>query len=226
MEHKKEQLNIIITAAEITKGMKSVGSKSLLKLKNSTSLIEHQIISLQKFYPGSKIYISTGFESEKIHKIAQQYKNIEIMYNQDYKNSNQGKGIVQCIVSGKLDNALILSSGIMFKHVFTINKKHSRIYILSKPKNYFDVGCHDTTTVDYLFYDLPQKWSECVYLNSSAITRLKSLLDKHNMDQLYLFEIINLLIDSGHGFDSCIIPKQKIMKVTGLKDISKAKAFI
>jgi hypothetical protein len=46
------------------------------------------------------------------------------------------------------------------------------------------------------------------------------------MDQLYLFELINLLIDAGENFRSAIIPKQQIMKVTGLKDLSKAKAFI
>jgi bifunctional N-acetylglucosamine-1-phosphate-uridyltransferase/glucosamine-1-phosphate-acetyltransferase GlmU-like protein len=226
MDHNKATPNIIITAAEITKGMKSVGSKSLLRLKNSIPIIEHQIISLRKFYPKSQIYISTGFESDKIHKIVQQYGGIEIVYNQDYRNTNQGKGIVQCLDACDIDSALILNSGIMFKHNFAINKQSSIIYLLSKSKKDFDIGCHDTTNVDYLFYDLPQKWSECAYLSHSAIHRLKNLREKQTMDQLYLFELINLLIDSGENFYGSVIPKQKLMKVTGLKDLPRAKAFI
>lgn len=223
---RKESINIIITAAEITKGMKSVGSKSLLKLRNSVPLIEYQIKWLKKFYPKSTIYISTGFESDKIQKIAQQYQNTEIIYNPDYKNTNQGRGIMQCLDAGQLDNALILNSGIMFKHIFTADGESSVVYLLNKPKTYFEVGCHNLESVDYLFYDLPQKWSECVYLGHTAIHKLKILRDKNSMDQLYLFELINLLIDAGENFSSAIIPKQQIMKVTGLKDLSKAKAFI
>ena len=63
----------LIIASEVTKGMKSIGSKSLLRLKNSTLLIEYQIKELQKQHPGINIAISTGFESDKMVKALSNY---------------------------------------------------------------------------------------------------------------------------------------------------------
>ena len=56
-----EPIHALIIASEVTKGMKSIGSKSLLKIKNSVLVIEHQIIELQKQHKHIDITVATGF---------------------------------------------------------------------------------------------------------------------------------------------------------------------
>jgi hypothetical protein len=57
-----QKLNALIIAAEVTKGMKSMGSKSLLKLKNSIFVIEYQINELRKHYKDIDITISSSLK--------------------------------------------------------------------------------------------------------------------------------------------------------------------
>ncbi len=85
-------IDAIINISEITKGMKSVGAKALLKI-NNTSIIEHQINQLKSINRNIKINIITGFEHEKIKKTLSKYRNINIIYNKQYETTNQSMGL-------------------------------------------------------------------------------------------------------------------------------------
>ena len=88
-----EPIKALIIASEVTKGMKSVGSKSLLKIKNSMLVIEYQIKELKKYYKDIDITIATGFESEKMIKLLNSY-DVKFLYNSDYQTTNQAKSII------------------------------------------------------------------------------------------------------------------------------------
>jgi hypothetical protein len=107
-----------------------------------------------------------------------------------------------------------------------LGRKTSKIYTIDKPKINFNIGCHNTETIQYLFYDFPVPWSECVFLNIEALSVLKDYMDKHNIDQNYLFETINVLLSRDVFFEKVTIPKNKIMKISSIKDIQKAKLFV
>jgi hypothetical protein len=218
--------NIIISAAEITKGMKSVGSKSLLKIKNDTTIIEYQIQQLKTHYPKSPIYVLTGFESDKVNKVLSRFRNVHTIYNEQYKTTNQCHGIVKCFEQYSLSNALIISSGVICKIAFNIIDI-STVYLIDKEKENFTIGCGESssTKAEYLFYDLPKKWTECVFLNQSAINTINDTAKRNKTDQMFLFEMINMLIDQGEGFDINTIQKKHIIKIGGIKDIRKAKVF-
>ena len=219
----------LIVVPEITKGMKSIGSKALLKIKNSTAILDYQILQL-KTLPGLRnIYISTGFESDKIKKNVVSYKNVTIINNDQYESTNQTKSILLYLNSVQCDlkNLLVISNGILFKNCFgDLSHNQSKIYLIDKPKINFNIGCHDTPSVQYLFYDFPVPWAECVLLNTEALNLLKEYSSKNCIDQNYLFETINILLSNNIPFDRIIVPKNKIMKVSSIKDIQKAKLFI
>ena len=80
-------INALILAPEITRGMKSLGSKALLEIKKKISVIEHQIHLLKNICRDIKITAITGFESEKIIPILEKH-NINYIYNPNYKNTN------------------------------------------------------------------------------------------------------------------------------------------
>jgi hypothetical protein len=223
-------INVLVLIPEITKGMKSIGSKSLLKIKNSKSIIEHQIELLLSMKNKVSINIATGFDNDRINKTIDKYKNINIVYNDQYENTNYGKCIKLFIQQNpNIDNLFVIGSGILFKeNIFPQSSfgNMSRIFILDKPANNFNIGCNANKNIEYLFYDLPEPWAECVYLDLSGIGGLKTLIEQKNIDQMYIFEIINDLLLLNIDFQKEYFSRSKFFKISSTKDINRAKLFI
>jgi hypothetical protein len=58
-----------------------------------------------------------------------------------------------------------------------------------------------------------------------SLNLIKSI-DKQKISQMYLFEIINLLIERKLKFDIITTDKKNFMKINNVKDIPRAKVFI
>jgi hypothetical protein len=221
-------IDILIITPEITKGMKSVGSKCLLPLRKNLSVIEYQIAQAQKITKQSHITINIGFDSEKIISKLYRYRTIRYLVNHDYNNTNQAKNLLLYIDQYKPKNLLILSSGLLLKEN-TIEKTHlqaeCKIFMLHKHKNNFSIGSSMSKNLEYLFFDMDEPWTEIVYLNEDAINIL-STCDRNIFKQMYLFEVINFLLSKNIKFTKVYINKGSIMKINNYKDLDKAKVFI
>jgi len=223
-------LDILIIAPEITKGMKSLGSKALLAIKKNLSVIEYQIAQARSIDKHARITTILGFEYEKILNIIKQHKNIDYIINYEYKHTNQAYSLKLFYDQHKdVSNLLIISSGVLLKDL-VIDKSmlmdHSKVFLLNRDKENFELGCsQDSNYTEYIFYDLPFRWSECIYLNKEGIEATKEFVGKNISEQMYLFEAINNILKN-IDIDKCVIDRRKIMKITNQKDIAKAKVFI
>lgn len=220
-------IDILLICPEITKGMKSIGSKCLLQLKKNMTVIDYQVIQLQKIKE-SKITINIGFDSEKIIGVLDKYKKINYTINNNYHNTNQGINLISYIKKYNPKNLLVFSSGILIKNNIidkkTLNGKN-KIFILNKTKQNFNLGCCNTENIEYIFYDMPEPWSEIVFLNMETIQFLSSYEEDY-FDQMYLFEIINFLLKHNIEFDKIYLNKTDLMKIENTKDLQTAKLFI
>ena len=226
-------IDALILIPEITKGMKSIGSKSLLKIRKTKHIIDHQIEQIQSISKKIRIHIATGFDNEKIKKIVSKYNNpnINILHNADYETTNYGRSVELLINNLQEDSngLFILCSGVLFKkNTFhhTCLKNNSKIFLLNNTKSNFNIGCTIGDKIEYMFYDLPEPWAECAFLNSEAIGRLKNLATSKTIKQMYVFEILNDLMSQNVNFEKKYILKGKFFKINGTKDLTKARAFI
>lgn len=221
-------IDILIITPEITKGMKSIGSKCLLPLRKNLSVIEYQISQIQKISKQSVITINIGFDSEKIISKLYRYRSIRYLINDQYDNTNQGNNLLLYIHKYKPKNLLILSSGLLLREN-AIQKndlqKECKIFMLNKPKANFSIGSSLSKDLEYLFFDMEEPWSEIAYLNEEAIDLLLNN-DQKIFDQMYLFEIINFLLSNNISFTKTYLNKSNIMKINNSKDLNKAKIFI
>lgn len=225
--------DIVIIIPEITKGMKSFGPKALIAVKGKT-LIEHQISILRSIYKNNHIYLLTGFESDRIKKTITTSKiispkNISIIENKNYDTAGQMTSIVSYIQQKQNNNgAIFINNGIITKFNFakSFNKANNSIFLIKGKKNNFNIGCADQKPIEYLFYDLPILWSECIYLNSETMSTIKEILLPHELKTLFFFELINKLLERSITFDPIMIPKTQIAKINHIKDVNKAKIFI
>lgn len=222
-------IDVLIIVPEITKGMKSIGSKALLVIKDPITIIDYQINQIKKCLSSdANITIATGFEAEKIKRSISEKHNVKFIYNPKYKTTNQAECLSLYLKNNFSENLFVISNGIIFKNTkFDIGKQSgSKIFVIDKPKYNFTIGCSDSENTEYLFYDLPVIWSECFFLDKIGIDMLKVISNKENIEQLYLFELINKLIDNQIIFKKEYVSKKNIMKIINNKDISKAKQFI
>lgn len=224
-------IDAVILVPEITKGMKSIGSKSLLEIKKKLSVLDYQIQSIRNIDKNINISICTGFDSEKIiSTIGGNYGNIDYIYNEQYKTTNQAHSI-KIYLEKHIDceQLLIVSNGVLLKDkCITKNmlNKECKVFILNKTRENFNLGCSEEQHFEYLFYDLPELWSECIYLNKEALTVLRDLFTSNYTAQMYLFELINEMINKNILFKKQYIDKKLIMKICNFKDMAKAKNFI
>lgn len=220
------KINALIIASEITKGMKSIGSRSMLNISDNIKVIDQQIQSLKSINKHIHITIASGYEYEKVNQYIKKYKNVDIINNGEYKTTNESQNLKLYLnQTNNIDNLLIINGGILIKKNSITQdaiKNTSAIFLLNNFKNNFNLGCNKTENIEYIFYDLEQPWTECVFLKSQEIQSLRKIIDNK---QKYLFEILNLLL-SMHRIDPIFLNKKDIMKICSISDLSKAKQFI
>lgn len=221
-------LDALIMTPEITKGMKSIGSKALLVIKKQITVLGYQISSLKKIDKNINITIATGFESNKIYDEFNRISNIHFIYNDKYKYTNETASLLLYLNEYNPKNLLIINNGVLLRDNALSSMYlagESKIFILNKPKENFNLGCSAGANLEYIFYDLPELWSECLFLNEHTINAIRKL-SSSKLEQMYLFELLNKILGQDISIRKHYINKNKIMKINSIKDIGKAKIFI
>lgn len=220
--------NIVLLIPEITRGMKSIGSKSLLNINMDLTILDYQILYIKKYYKNTPIKIITGLDHEKVEKKAKKYNNIDFHYIKNYEASNQAQSVIEYIKTFKPRNFLLINNGVLLKEKLNVQKDtKSYLYLLPKKRDGFNIGSSDENNIKYLFYDLEYKWSECVFFDESTVNKMLVMSKIKKFDNLFLFELINILIDENTTIESVLLDNQKnIYKINNLEDIKKAKKFI
>jgi GTP:adenosylcobinamide-phosphate guanylyltransferase len=226
MMKNKKPLSAIILASEITKGMKSIGSKALLPIAGSITLIDYQIQFLKRFYNPIEIYICTGFDHDKIVKKTQKYKDIKYIYNKNYAKHNQMDSLLLCLHRHNLDHAFIINNGVLISEKLCIGN-HTEIFTINSTKKIeFGIGCNISGShTNYLFYDLPNKWIECAFINKDTIKFLLEYSKIKDISKLFLFEGLNIISENTNSLKTTELDKTAAIKVNNIKDLSKAKKY-
>ena len=119
-------LNVLLMCEELTKGMKSIGSKSLLHMSNRTTILDYQIsniFGIQK--KNTNLTISTGFDADRVEqRIVQKRYRCNIMRCDDYSTINSAGVIRKYLIdiAQDIDNLLIVPNSVLFKQK-VINKR-------------------------------------------------------------------------------------------------------
>lgn len=183
-------ISYVIIACYPDKGMKSHGSKGLIKFENK-SLLDHQISWIKK-YSNQDIIIIADFDIQKLHK---HFDNTVQVINSEQKNP-----IGVCCEKFDDKKLCFIDYGCIFdkKILSSLKCETSEIVCIKKnTKNTnLDVGCTiNDGYIENMFLDLPNnKFCNIFTIAQNDAKIIRNTLKNNNL--LY-FEIINLLIDSG-----------------------------
>lgn len=219
----------ILLISEITKGMKSIGSKSLLFLNKDSTVIDHQIQYIKKHYNPSKIVLCTGFDHTKIEQHTKKYSNIEYFYNADYETDNQAGTLIKCLKHYSPKDTLIITNGLLLFDKISIPKSSATFFIQGSKdrRNQFDIGSNNLDKDGYLFYGLNHKWIETVFLKETDINIIASLQNPTSLYKLFLFELLNIMQNQFNNIHFVDPEKQNThpIKINSLKDIIYVKKY-
>lgn len=224
-------INTTFLMSEITKGMKSIGPKYIYKYKNKT-LIEHELTLLKKYKQDIKINLILGFGADKIKKVLekQKYYKIKYLYNDNYENEESGGNFSIAINNfneKKESGLLLINNGILANinwQRYLQKISNNTIFFVDEKCDNFDLGFDNNG--DYLFYDLPNTWVEVLYLNQDTVTKIKNEQIPEIHNNMFMFEIINILKEKYFQIDSFKLPANKIFKFNSTKDSQQLSRFL
>jgi hypothetical protein len=219
-------MNIIFLCYEITKGMKSFGPKALIpmgKKRNSNPLIVKQIKEIQKIYENTehKIHVVLGFEHERVTKALKDCKTINTIIYERYHETNSAGAIVEVLKRIGKEDCLFIENGIIAKYKPKHLDQSCIPAINSNDHEAFPIGItHSQDKAEYLFYDLEPKWPEVAMMHKSDFDHIMRVSETNQVSQMFFFEYLNLLIESGINFHTEPVSAKKFNKILNHKIIT------
>ena len=226
-ELKNVLVHVIIPSAGIGRRMKSYGCKSLLSIKDER-LIDLQIKHISNTIPQHEIILITGFDSERL--MSHSPDDIIKIENEKYYENNVIRSISMGLRATKNNDHILIIFGDVLLNRVTLEKidySKSSI-IISSHMSDNEVGCNinNKGNLEYMMFDLPNKWGHIMYLTSKELDLFKKNAWSKQKDKKFCFEIINDIVNQG-GKIKCIIDDDiKVMDIDTSKDLQKAQEFI
>jgi choline kinase len=193
------ELSVIILSASPGKRMAIYGPRSLLPLKNKTTLIDYQLDIIQNLYPNSAVTIVAGFESDKVIQHLKN-KRISIVINQGYEDQGPVGSLRLGLLANNNKHALIIHGDIFFNAdtIRGIVGDTSRLLIDSDNRLSKDeIGLSIIKgLVSNLSYSWPTKWGQIAFIHNNDMGILKDFVYDSSHNKFYTHEAINHLIDN------------------------------
>ncbi len=220
-------VHVIIPSAGIGRRMKSYGCKSLLNIRDK-KLIDIQVENIRNVFPTNEIILVTGFDSDRL--INNSPTDIIKIENERYYDNNVIRSIsIGMHATKDNDHILIVLGDLLFntEALSEIDINQSSI-IISNDMDEGEVGCNMNGKgyLEYMMFDLSNKWGHILYLTSKELTLFKKLLLNKYNDKKFCFEIVNQVINQGGKFKCIVNDKIKTMDIDTSKDLQKAQEFI
>ena len=217
----EQPLTVIIPVAGMGHRMKSYGPKCLLNANQKETILEKTVSNIKREYPYSDIIVVVGFESEKVIRSLPSF--VRIVENQNYEKTNIVESLRIGINASAHDNVLIIYGDLIF-NVYSIREiTSSGTCVVFDSKNRFKEEEVGLTVVENkvttFAYGLPNKWSQIAYLEDGAFEMLKSLCADKRKNKLYLFELFNIIIESGLVMKAKEPKGMTIREIDSLKDL-------
>jgi CTP:phosphocholine cytidylyltransferase-like protein len=206
-------MNIIILGDKFQKRMKSKGCMGLFKIKNEY-IIFQQYKAIKKIFPFAKIIYVYGFESKKL--LAATFKNkrmlgdIDFVYNKDYNKYNYGNSL-QIVKDTIVGNTIICFGDVLLPNLSFLKKNKeetSKVFVGSGGSG---LGCIiNNSKIENIFYDLIHPIQDLYFICSKDTIILKKILDNKSPEikNMFIFEIINKMIDKNVNFKPLILNKE------------------
>jgi choline kinase len=220
-------LSIIISCASCEKTLKKQGIKSLLPIGDST-LIEKQLLMINRIYPKAEIILVVGEDADKLKKCLSNISitnSIRYVYNPLYNNANVLYSIGLGVYNRNYNRILIIYDDLLFNKytLLNIDSESSKLLVdTNNSMSYNEVGIVVIdNTIRRLTYDMRPKWGQICYLVNKELKLLEKCMLKNT--NWCMHEAINYIITNGGEFQMFSNSGYELWEINTVKDLEKIK---
>ncbi len=221
----RDNITVIILAANIGYGMKSYGPKTLLSVNEKETLLEYQINLIRTVFPKADIILVVGFLADRI--IRKCPPGIRIVENQLYENSNEVTQLRLALNCTLTENVLIIKDDIIFNAETLKEISKDKSCLIYDSTGQIDSDNVGVTVVDghvtTFAFDVPNKWCHIAYLTVKDLKSIKSICSNRDNSRLFLFEALNMLLDKIDQIKAIEPRNMEIIKIDNSRDLEKLK---
>jgi hypothetical protein len=211
--------------------MKSYGPTTLINFKKS-KLIDIQIDSIKNSFENFEIIVCCGNDSEKVYKHIKTNhadKNIRIVENQIYNNSNTCESVRLAINNTSNDKLYIMDGKLLiYPDIFKNRLDTSFIYIEDNPCENLEVGVNvnENNNIEHFSYGASKVWSEIVYIaEKNTLECFRKIVNNPEFKNKFMFEALNELIKIKKDM-KYIINLSPLTKVNNIKTYHSVKEMV
>lgn len=204
-------MNFIILGDKYNRGTKSKGCSGLMPHKKDT-IIKNQTSTIFSVFPRSKIIYVYGYDQKKIENYAalnyKSKKNIEFIHNPEYLTKGFGRSLFTALDYLNDSCVIMFGNTIITKSILMKIKHKVPQVFLSKTIEY-KLGCVITDEyIENMSYGLTNYSYGIYHFPKPETAMVAGVLDSQAGKNMFVFEIVNLLIENKVRFESCFIRKQ------------------
>jgi choline kinase len=192
---KEVEVSVIILGGNAGYKMRTCGSSSLIKIKDKM-LIEYQIDVLKQKFVNPDIILVTGFDSDKV--IKNRPSTVRIVENQ-LEGTNEVEQL-RLALNNVINDAILVIGGDILFDFRTLTYLDLNITCLvgerlnMMPSN--SVGLTiDSSKATMMGHGIQPKWCHISYFRDKELKILKQLCSDRSKNKMFLFEIINTILD-------------------------------
>jgi choline kinase len=221
----RNNITVIILAANIGYGMKSYGPKTLLSVNDKETLLEYQINLIRTVFPKADIILVVGFLADRIIKKCP--PGIRIIENQLYENTNEVTQLRLALNCTITENVLIIKDDIIFNAETLKEISKDKTCLIYDSTDKIDNENIGVTIVDgyvtTFAFDVPNKWCHIAYLTIKDLKSIRSICNNKDNARLYFFEALNMLLNKVEKIKAIEPKSMEIIKIDNSRDLDKLK---
>jgi len=222
-KHKK--YSIIIPAAGTGERMLTYGAKPLIKLNNNETVISRQLAIIDGVFPQHEVILVTGFQDERVRANTPTW--VKKITNIRYQTTNVVASIGVGLTLVSTNNVVIIYGDLVFNEaILQAPFDTDSMAIICNTMQSKEIGCtldHTGRFVQHMFYNLPNKWGQILYLKGQELHAFRELSWSLEGKRLFGFEAINQIIDQGGKIKAHIPKGGRAIDIDTSKDIPLAK---
>lgn len=222
---KRGKVTVVILSSGMGVRMKSLGVRSLIKIRDNTTLLDWQLEIINNIFPNSELILVTGFESDRLMNAAP--NNIIKVENERYESTNVCRSLGIALRASTSERVVVISGDIMFNQetLKGLNTEESCLIVEKNEESSKErIGLTaNNDLVEHLFYDLPNRWTGISYLCKKELKLAQSISWNRQKEKLFGFEVINEIIDRGGCFKLCSPKGMRFIDIDSAKDIIAAR---
>lgn len=215
-----EPIEIIILSAGIGARIKSYEPRSLIRIKKTESLLEHQISLFNENINKCSITTVVGYSANKVIRKVQ--GKTKIVENQLYESSNNSESLRLALNNSSYDRIMFIHGDLYFDDsIFKYMNFNESFVLSSQLFAEKEVGLMNVNGYATIFsYSLPVKWAQIAFLKDKELDLLRKIyLKDEDFKYNLTFEMLNKVIDSGGNFKVIDMQNSYIKEIDNIKDI-------